>query len=268
MEEITCKQVATLTGGKWDKMHDIAKRVYGIDGLAPTIHTMGGGNLEPKIMEEPIALDEQNKCVRTDGTIGTLTTDGSSPKHNNRVIEPIIYDDYNGRIKADQSANGTLTTNCGSDAERNGVKIIEPSERFFKQAFETATENECTNGDIIDAYNGKVNKDGVSPTVTTRPEGFKTAILPIQNYRIRKLTPKECYRLMGFDDEDFYKAAYGREIPIPLVKRLEKRDLKRNEWKELWRHLRKQEVSNSQLYKQAGNSIVVKVLEAIFREMF
>ena len=53
---------------------------------------------------------------------------------------------------------------------------------------------------------------------------------------IRKLTPKECWRLMGFDDEDFYKAA-----GVPT--------------------------SNTQLYKQAGNSIVVNVLEAVFKEM-
>ena len=50
--------------------------------------------------------------------------------------------------------------------------------------------------------------------------------------RIRKLTPKECYRLMGFDDVDFEKAA---EVN-----------------------------SNTQLYKQAGNSIVVDVLEYLF----
>ena len=53
--------------------------------------------------------------------------------------------------------------------------------------------------------------------------------------RIRKLTPKECWRLMGFDDEDFDKAQKVN--------------------------------SDSQLYKQAGNSIVVNVLEAIFKEM-
>ena len=53
--------------------------------------------------------------------------------------------------------------------------------------------------------------------------------------RIRKLTPRECWRLMGFTDEDFDKAS---EV-----------------------------VSDTQLYKQAGNSIVVDVLEAIFREM-
>ena len=55
------------------------------------------------------------------------------------------------------------------------------------------------------------------------------------DFRIRKLTPKECFRLMGFDDEDFEKAS--------------------------------QVNSNSQLYKQAGNSIVVNVLMAIFKEL-
>lgn len=53
--------------------------------------------------------------------------------------------------------------------------------------------------------------------------------------RVRKLTPKECFRLMGFDDKDFYKA--------------------------------EQVNSNTQLYKQAGNSIVVNVLESIFASL-
>ena len=45
-----CIQVYTLTGGKWDKMHDIGKRVYSINGICPTLHTCGGGNIEPKIV--------------------------------------------------------------------------------------------------------------------------------------------------------------------------------------------------------------------------
>lgn len=57
----------------------------------------------------------------------------------------------------------------------------------------------------------------------------------IPKVKIRKLTPKECFRLMDFDDEDYEKA--------------------------------KAVNSNSQLYKQAGNSIVVSVLEHIFGEM-
>ena len=53
-------------------------------------------------------------------------------------------------------------------------------------------------------------------------------------YRIRKLTPKECFRLMGVKDEDYEKLT----------------------------------VSDTQKYKQAGNSIVVDVLQAIFENMF
>ena len=56
-----------------------------------------------------------------------------------------------------------------------------------------------------------------------------------QNLRIRKLTPKECWRLMGFSDDDFDKAS--------------------------------KVCSNAQLYKQAGNSIVVNVLEEILKKL-
>jgi DNA (cytosine-5)-methyltransferase 1 len=55
------------------------------------------------------------------------------------------------------------------------------------------------------------------------------------NLRIRKLTPKECFRLMGFSDEDFAKAEAVN--------------------------------SNTQLYKQAGNSIVVDVIAHIFTQL-
>ena len=119
---------------------------------------------------------------------------------------------------------------------RSSYAVEQKEERFFNQALETLAENDCEPGDTINAYNKTVDKSGVCPTLTTRPEGFKTAILPCVNkYRIRKLTPKECWRLMGFSDEDFEKAAKVN--------------------------------SNTQLYKQAGNSIVKDVLMAIFRQM-
>jgi site-specific DNA-cytosine methylase len=48
-------------------------------------------NVRDKYMRqvEPCAYDEQNGYLRNDGTVGSLTTDGSSPKHNNRIVEPI-----------------------------------------------------------------------------------------------------------------------------------------------------------------------------------
>lgn len=105
--------------------------------------------------------------------------------------------------------------------------------RMGEQAIETFIANSCVQGDTINAYNRTVDKSGLSPTLTTRPEGFKTAILPITGeLRIRKLTPLECWRLQGFTDEQFYKA-------------------------------KNDGVSNSQLYKQAGNSVTVNVIDAI-----
>lgn len=81
-EEIKCNCVGML-GGKYEKNHDSARRVYDTNGLATTQTTCGGGNLETKIL----VVDEQNKYIRQDGIVGTLTTDESSPKHNNRIIE-------------------------------------------------------------------------------------------------------------------------------------------------------------------------------------
>lgn len=138
MADMTCKQVATLTGGKWDKCLESNRRVYSTENVSPTITTCGGGNTEVKILDQPIAYDEQNDILRTDGTVGTITTDGSSPKHNNRVVEPIIYDDFNSRIKADQKFSWLSATNCGNDAPRNGVKLIDPNLRVRK-----LTEREC-----------------------------------------------------------------------------------------------------------------------------
>lgn len=65
-------------------------------------------------------------------------------------------------------------------------------------------------------------------------------------FRVRKLTQKECWRLMGFSDEDFYKAQSAMNENL----------------------YGGNDRSGSQLYKQAGNSIVVDVLCAILGELY
>jgi len=101
-----------------------------------------------------------------------------------------------------------------------------------------------TSGDDVGVVVGSTQKnaaknyDGVCPTLTSAM-GSGGGHVPFHNYeklRIRKLTPKECWRLMGFSDDDFEKASKVN--------------------------------SNTQLYKQAGNAIVVNVLEAIFKKLF
>lgn len=78
-------------------------------------------------------------------------------------------------------------------------------------------------------------KDDVIGILRTKEAGGDKVVVTSPPLRIRKLTPKECWRLMGFSDNDFDKASKVN--------------------------------SNAQLYKQAGNSIVVNVLEAIFKEL-
>lgn len=90
-KKINCECVGMVCGKKYDKLHDVSRRAYSTEGIAPTVHTAGGGQQELKIVE-PLAYDEQNGYIRQDGTVGTLTTDGSSPKHNNRIIEPSLKD--------------------------------------------------------------------------------------------------------------------------------------------------------------------------------
>lgn len=85
------------------------------------------------------------------------------------------------------------------------------------------------------------DKEGLAPTLDTMQGGWRQPsiteeLLNNKQIKVRKLTPNECWRLMGIADEDFEKA--------------------------------NKVVSNSQLYKQAGNAIVVDVLEGIFKQLF
>ena len=93
----------------------------------------------------------------------------------------------------------------------------------------------------IDQIKRVYHPAGLSPTLTTmqggnrQPKIIEESLLE-SDFRIRKLTPLECFRLMGFSDDDFNQ-------------------------------LKKVGISNSQLYKMAGNSICVPVLEGIITSL-
>lgn len=84
------------------------------------------------------------------------------------------------------------------------------------------------------------------------------------DYRIRKLTPKECWRLMGFSDEDFERAKWCTKEETEKFMKTHKSTGKR----EFTEDYRIERMSNSQLYKQAGNSIVTDVVYHIFKELY
>ena len=133
--------------------------------------------------------------------------------------------DSNGLAPTVKENHGTVT------ATITKPKLINNDKRL-KQLVENT---EFQEGKVfnLDTYNQTTNEN-ISQCLT---EPHHNTQRLFDGYRIRKLTPKECWRLMGFDDEDFEKA---KAIPT----------------------------SNTQLYKQAGNSIVVNVLEKIFKNLF
>ncbi len=291
VNENAVKQVGNISdcNGNWNNPQ--VGRVYDVSGCSPTLNTCSGGGHEPKVVtgidksyNNPKLIEIAN-CItsREDRGVSNRESEGTAVlKIGN--INP-SGNGMNGSVYSENGLSPTLTTNKGEGskvaikqatkqgyieceiggvadlsypdsktrrgrvqdkgntcptitATETGICRIEPKERFFKQAIETLNENDCEYGNTINAFNKYVDKSGYSPTLTTRPEGFKTAILPVtDNIRIRKLTPRETFRLMGFSDENFNAA-------------------------------QKAGISNSQLYKQAGNSIVVDVLYYIYVELY
>ncbi len=247
--------------------HD-ASRIVDSKGIAPTVKENHG---TVTAVAEPLAYDEQNGYIRKDGTVGTLTTDGSSPKHNNRVIIPANnkkgYDEAveGDTINLEQPGSKTRRGRVGhgvaqtlntatSQVVVENCYVSEKGVRFICSPKRGMTTD--VNADVCQPLTakGQANWTGsfVSPDIesleksstigSTEPTKINlndgsqiTSNDNLSGIRIRKLTPKECWRLMGFDDADFDKAA--------------------------------QYNSNTQLYKQAGNSIVVDVLCYIFKQM-
>lgn len=172
-------------------------RIYSSEGCSPALNCCGGGGLEPKIVQ-----------------LGNVNPSGKG---------------MNGNVFDENGLAPTLTTNKG---EGNKIAIRQATKKGYI---------ECELGGVADlsypeskTRRGRVQGNGqICPTITATETGVCRIESPI---KIRKLTPKECFRLMGFSDENFEAA--------------------------------EKMVSNSQLYKQAGNSIVVDVLYYILVELY
>lgn len=180
-----------------------AGSVYDANGLSPTLDTMQGGWRQP--------------CIQ----IKNATKQGYLEAHDGDGCCITNIDKKRGTVQKEMIPTLKTSPDIGvvvkdkpiclnSKGGRNGVEGLQPSRK-----------------DRV------YSSDGIAATIATSDfynPNYTSGL------RIRKLTPKECWRLMGFDDIDFEKAS--------------------------------QVNSNTQLYKQAGNSIVVKVLEEIFKELF
>ena len=218
-------------GGLYDKdgSRHQAGSIYDPNGVCATLSTMQGGNQEPIIVasrgrnpEDPSDRSagqklEQRLEPNRQGITNTIT---SVQKDN--YVAVLIDDTYKNREPREyEDCSPTLR------AGRSGLKVRTAN----KQGYDVATD-----GDGVDlSYPQSKTKRGRVGHGVSKTLMASDSMGTVDNYRIRKLTPKECWHLMGFDDSDFEKAEKVN--------------------------------SNTQLYKQAGNSIVVNVLEAILKNL-
>ena len=297
--EPQCVQVGDVVGEKWEKMHEMSRRVFQTDGISPTVHCAGGGNTELKIAENFVLGGLQKHQVpRTDGVSPTLTEamgkgGGQTPiivamrgrnpddpsdrtpgiplrqrlevnekglcnalttvQKDNLVMDadyvsrkygefidekgyiPEMFVAYNKQEVHDVAP--TLTGQCSCPSGSSAVLKLEKPIKVkvaTKQGYEEATAGDYVNITFPSSKTkrGRVGK-GVAQTLTC---GDGNAVIT-ENVRIRKLTPRECLRLMGWTDEQIDKIESAK-------------------------------VSSTQQYRQAGNGIVVQVLEAIFKALF
>lgn len=208
MNNVEVIQVGVTKPTEWNRQQ---YRVYSPSGLSPCLNTVQGGGLEPKIvcdMEKVKIISNPhgfNKGGEKD--IAPACT-SSAYQDNNFIVEPNDWQTIVGNKQLNpfrgsvEGASPCITSACGAGG---------------------GTTPMLTDADLE----------------TTKSKEFVEQVRGHEEmrYRIRKLTTRECFRLMGVDDADIDK-------------------------------IQASGISNSQQYKCAGNSIVVDVLYHLFRKMF
>ena len=228
-------------------------RVYSDDGLAPTISTKPGGNTEPKvsILFDTSYIGQDGKARIYENICPTLTSrDYKEPRSVGVVcnVNP-SGKGMNGNVYDSTGLSPTLTTNKGEgnkivipvltpdriEKRQNGRRFKEDGEPMFtltgQDRHGIAIEVEETTKRLDTSCN-----QGIFVKVSDELIVYAVWYEKYQCYIvIRKLTPKECFRLQGWSDDYFEKAQFVN--------------------------------SDSQLYKQAGNGVTVTVIETIARKM-
>ena len=179
---------------------------------------------------------QKNQSVKEDGISTTLTSSmgaggGYVPMINEPVRKYGIFDDEKGKHQAGsvwetEGLAPTLDTMQGG-YRQPCIEIKEKTKKGYKEAYEG-------DGIYLDRPHQKRGCVQHGMVQTLKTSGNDVGVVT-KSLRIRKLTPLECFRLMGFSDEDFNKVVG---------------------------------ISNTQLYKMAGNSIVVNVLVHLFKSLF
>ena len=263
------KDVINITTDKFDESittfeekentYDKSNRVYNENGIAPTLTSQ----IE-KVLTNKADMQLLGNYMPSGHSAGRIfDTDGIAPTvmENHGTVTAIVekksnqkedVSDYSIQKMVGNIVEGdvakTITANAMSGFNRDNCQLI--VEQTKNSIIKTINDNAKHQQGLVQS------EDDICRTIPTgthesTPHPLKTLVTDgedvdehtnpntmsdTSNLRIRKLTPLECWRLMGFDDEDYYKA--------------------------------EKVCSNSQLYKQAGNSIVVNVLQEIYKNLF
>lgn len=175
-------------------------RIYDVWGCSPTLSTMQGGNQEPKILVKELGF-----------------MDNGTGKHQSNTVY------------SENGLSPNITTVEGGGTQQ--IKVCE-SQIVAMRGRNPDNTSDRTVGSPTE-QRLEVNIQGTSNCLTSVQKD--NLLLEKPQYRIRKLTPRECGRLMGVSDEDIDKMAAVN--------------------------------SNTQLYKQFGNSIVVDIMCAMFENL-
>jgi DNA (cytosine-5)-methyltransferase 1 len=275
------------------KGNESIRRVDSAEGIAPTLTTMGGGHREPKIAvigHLPSDSGQTGNVYNADGIAPTALN-----QHGKAVTKIAVEcvgnvnpsgNGMNGGVYDSNGLSPTLTTNKGEGAKvveysrKDGIgREIDVAHTLNSSDWRGLNRNQTQNavletGEIRAVLtpdrpdkrqNGRRFKDDGEESFTlTAQDKHGIAIGRYPRYRIRKLTPLECWRLQGFTDAQFYMAKYYAEEEAELILR----KYPNHKGKRVMAHgTRVERMSDSQLYKQAGNAVTVSVISAIGKRM-
>lgn len=229
-------------------------------GVAQTLTAAGEAQ---QVVIEPLVWDGYNQAIKSDSTVsGTITRNvGADLKRNGQgIIEPRIaaLRGRNPENPSDRTAGSPMEQRLeiGSEETSNTLTTVQKDNLVIEPNYElsaamkryinaTHDKYKVSDGNLVlnrDIACAKTTREGstradasdyISPDF---PENANVAGVDLQQYRIRKLTERECFRLMGVKKEDFERVAENQ--------------------------------STSSLYHLSGDSIVTACLMAIFGQLF
>lgn len=201
------------------KGNDSIKRIYSSDGLCPSLTTMQGGHREPKIAhpvrEVGRRLDENGKRCDDNKDIPITRRYEIGEKEISNCLSGVQKDSYVA------IANGVIEIENDEVRVREAVAKVNP----------LATEGDSIN---ISVPSSKTRRGRVGKQVAQTLDTACNQVVFNNQYIFRKLTPRECFRLQGFDDSFIFPP----------------------------------KMSDTQLYKQAGNGMSRNILDMIFTQIF